>query len=66
MQSLTALVARVVDALVARHGMALLYHPMERMRFAAWHDSRGALTVELGRFEVVRDRGMPLARRMIG
>ncbi len=66
MQSLAALVARVVDALIARHGMALLYHPANRMRLDVWHDSRGALTVEVGRFEFIRDRGLALARKVVG
>ncbi len=65
MQSLAALVARVVDALIARHGMALLYHPTDRLRLDAWQDSRGALTVDLGRFEFIRDRGLPLARKVV-
>lgn len=60
--------AHTLDRLIGRLGMYLSYQPeWPSPRLSAWHDSDGALTLQIWRFELEFDWGLPkLLRRRAG
>lgn len=62
--ALSGHLASAIDRLIGDHGMALLFHhDRPQGRLDAWHDEQGAFTLEVWRFEFIRDKGMPWLRR---
>lgn len=64
MRHLSSRIASTVDRLIAGAGMGLqFHHEWPTGRLDAWHDSDGAFTLHLWRFEFICDRGLRWAPR---